>query len=489
MKTILLALFFISAFAFDNPFYTYEDGVVILNDRNFEQALHEFEYAMVEFYAPWCGHCQKFVPEYAKAALKLAQTRPEIKLCKIDATVEKEAAKKYEVRGYPTILFFIKGRKNPIQFVYANAAPVIVNWILERAGPASQQINDVESAEKIIADNEVVAFFFGSSTSEAFSKFIDVSNDMDKIVYANTDNQALKDKFDVTNDEAIILFKKFDEGRNTFTGPFDFENILAFIEKNRIPTVIPFEYKYAPKIFGDNEAIFLVTDNSEAGILAKEAFTAVSQDIKDKILICIATVNQPMVDMLMNTIAVAKDAVPAIRIYKPSKEIGETKKFAFEGEFTENNIKTFVEDFVGSRLRPYYKSEPITETTHEDGVRVVVGKNFEEIVFDENTDVLIVYYAPLCVPCKTMAPIYSSLAKSLEDVEGLVIGKMDTTKNEAENLKTRGYPTIRFYPKGDKSKPIDFTGEHTEEEFLDFVKKHTTIRHPKLSQQVEHIDL
>lgn len=490
MKIILFTLFFCYALAFSNPFYTYEDGVIVLNDNNFEQALHEFEYVLVDFYAPWCGHCKTLAPEFAKAAEKIAEIRPEIKLCKIDATVEKAAAKKYEVRGYPTILLFIKGRKNPVQFFSVNSASVIVDWLLEKAKPSSQEINSVEDAEKLIAENEVVTIFFGPSTSEAFAQYLevanDIANDVDKVVYVNTNDQALKDKFEVTSEEAIILFKKFDEGKNIFTGSFDSQSILAFIEKHRFPTIIPFDHRFAKKIFGENNPVlFLVTDATEAGVRAREAFTEVSQEIKDKIVICLATVNQPMVDMLMGTIGVPKGVTPSIRIYRPSSANQPTRKFALEGDLTVDNIKTFVDDFVNNKLRPFYKSEPVSENTHEEDVRVVVGKNYEEIVLDDNSDVLMFYYAPLCAPCKTMAPFYASLANKLKDVEGLVIGKMDLTKNEAEGLQTKGFPTIRFYPKGDKSNPIDFTGELIEEEFLEFIKKHTTVRHPKLNPKVE----
>lgn len=83
-----------------------EKDVVVLAKGNFSEFLEKNQYVMVEFYAPWCGHCHALAPEYAAAATEL---KGKAVLAKVDATVENDLAQKYEVRGFPTVIFFVDG--------------------------------------------------------------------------------------------------------------------------------------------------------------------------------------------------------------------------------------------------------------------------------------------------------------------------------------------------------------------------------------------
>jgi protein disulfide-isomerase A6 len=66
--TGLLTIFVSGCYAL----YPSSSEVVDLTPANFDRLVIQNDALwIVEFYAPWCGHCQQFVPEYSKAATAL----------------------------------------------------------------------------------------------------------------------------------------------------------------------------------------------------------------------------------------------------------------------------------------------------------------------------------------------------------------------------------------------------------------------------------
>lgn len=108
-------------------------NVVELTKETFSQHVDGSTNVLVEFYAPWCGHCKNLAPEY-KLAAETFQAGDEIKLAAVDATEAGELADQYGVKGYPTIKYFPKGSLSPEDYDGGRTADTIVKWVNDKIG-------------------------------------------------------------------------------------------------------------------------------------------------------------------------------------------------------------------------------------------------------------------------------------------------------------------------------------------------------------------
>eukprot|EP00607_Mallomonas_marina_P005519 CAMPEP_0182428776 /NCGR_PEP_ID=MMETSP1167-20130531/23535_1 /TAXON_ID=2988 /ORGANISM="Mallomonas Sp, Strain CCMP3275" /LENGTH=364 /DNA_ID=CAMNT_0024611863 /DNA_START=55 /DNA_END=1149 /DNA_ORIENTATION=+ len=104
-----------------------------LVDDDFSKIVDGSTNVLVEFYAPWCGHCKNLQPEWQIAG-ETFQPEDDVIIAAVDATVATKTAGMFEIKGYPTIKFFKKGSKIPEEYSGGRTADAIVQWVNNKIG-------------------------------------------------------------------------------------------------------------------------------------------------------------------------------------------------------------------------------------------------------------------------------------------------------------------------------------------------------------------
>ncbi|XP_040892268.1 protein disulfide-isomerase A2 [Toxotes jaculatrix] len=450
-----------------------EKDVMVLHINNFARALSENQYLLVEFYAPWCGHCKQLEPLYAEAAGKLKEEQPAMRLAKVDATEEKELAEEFDIGGFPSLKLFVNGdRKQPIDYTGKRSVEGIIQWMKRRTGPGAPVLDSAESAAQFIdAHNITVVGFFDNLEGEATKVFKEVAFDMTDTEFAMTATPEVFQKYEVKAN-SVVLFKKFDDGRADFAlsedGKLDKNNLTNFIKENSLELIITFRQETADKIFTSSitlHSLLFINSTVESQAALVDESRSIAKEFKGKMLFIVIDVTAALSHVL-TYFGVSKNDAPTARII--NMETG--KKFNIaSGDLTVNSLRQLCQEVVDGTAKPYYRTEEIPEDWNKGPVKVLVGKNFESVALDPTKNVFVEFYAPWCGHCKELAPIWEQLGEKYADHEDIIIAKMDATANEVESIEIQGFPTLKYFP-ADGKEVVEYAGKRdleTLSKFLD----------------------
>ncbi|GJJ76244.1 protein disulfide-isomerase A1 [Entomortierella parvispora] len=460
---------------------TVDSDVLVLNQKNFASTVPAEKLILVEFYAPWCGHCKALAPEYEIAATQLKEHS--IPIAKVDCTVETDLCQEHGIQGYPTLKVFKEGV--PTDYNGPRKADGIVSYLKKQTLPALSELT-ADTVSAFSVSDKVVIVGVLPKDSEKRAVLEKVANQLrDDYVFG-----VVEESEDVKS--GIVLYKKFDEGKNVLEGDFDAESLTAFIRTNAVPVmdeIGPTNYANYMEAGVPLAYLFFSTPAERAQFPEIEA---VAKELKGKM-------NFVYIDAKKFGAHAAnlnlKESWPAFGV----QNVVSGAKFPLEqdGELTVEKMKTFAENVLAGKVEPSVKTEAIPET-NDGPVKIVVGQQYKEIVEDQTKDVLIEFYAPWCGHCKNLAPIYDELG-ALYKGSDIVIAKIDATANDLPSdlpFQVQGFPTIKLRKAG-SSEYTDYEGQRTKEAFIEFLDAHAvnkfkvnlTEDKPVTAEDIEHDEL
>ncbi|XP_028921009.1 protein disulfide-isomerase TMX3 [Ornithorhynchus anatinus] len=211
---------------------TLEAGVIEDLDDSFKESRKD-DIWLVDFYAPWCGHCKKLEPIWNEVGLEMRSIGSPVKVGKMDATSYSSVASEFGVRGYPTIKL-LKG-----DLAYNYRGPRTKDDIIEFAnrvsGPLIRPLPSQPMFEHVQKRHRVFFVYIGGE-SPLKEKFIEVASELIVYTYFFSASEDVVPEYITLNEmPAVLVFK--DETYFVYD-EYEDGDLLSWINKERFQSYL-----------------------------------------------------------------------------------------------------------------------------------------------------------------------------------------------------------------------------------------------------------
>ncbi|XP_014510945.1 protein disulfide-isomerase 5-2 isoform X2 [Vigna radiata var. radiata] len=243
--------------------FSVDGKVLILDDSNFDSAIASFDHILVDFYAPWCGHCKRLAPELDAAAPVLATLNKPIVIAKVDADKHTSLAKKYDVDAYPTILLFNHGI--PTEYRGPRKADLLVRYLKKFAASDVSILDSDSAVNTFVAEaGPFFPIFIGFGLNNTIIEKFGIKYKKNAWFSVAKDfSEDLMVLYDFDKIPALVSLNPQYNERNTFYGPFEDEFLEDFVKQNLMPLVVPISYETLKLVKADGRKIVLTIVEDE----------------------------------------------------------------------------------------------------------------------------------------------------------------------------------------------------------------------------------
>lgn len=110
----------------------------LTKDKDFNTAVGKAQGALVEFFAPWCGHCKKLGPTFEELGDSFKARKGSVIIGKVDADNNRGLGQRFGVRGFPTIMWFKPNSLEPETYSGPRDLGSLQKYVEEMSGKKAQ---------------------------------------------------------------------------------------------------------------------------------------------------------------------------------------------------------------------------------------------------------------------------------------------------------------------------------------------------------------
>ncbi|XP_058113908.1 protein disulfide isomerase-like 1-6 isoform X1 [Magnolia sinica] len=440
--------------------------VLQLTNENARQVIDGNDYVLLLGFAPWCHRSAEMMPHFAGAAAALKEMGSPVLLAKLDAERYPKAAGMLGIKGFPTLQLFVNGSAQ--LYTGGFSGEEIVIWTRKKTGNPVIRLSSVTEAEKFLEKHRIFAIgLFENFEGPDYEEFVKVAiadNSVQFVETCNIEVAAVLFPDVKPKNHFLGLVKSEPEKYEIFEDAFEESKILQFLDYNKFPLVT---------VLTDLNSVRL----HSSPIKLQVYIFAVADDFKN-LLVMLQDVARKFKTKIMFVYADTADddlAKPFLTLFgldseKPivtAFDYTTGSKYLLESEPTSSNLEEFCSGLLHGTLSPYYRSDPISDT--KGIVQAVVGRSFDAVVLNSPENVLLEVYTPWCMTCEKMSKEIEKLATHFKGVDNLLFARIDASSNEHPKLQINDFPTVLFYPSGNKSNPIKVSAKSSLKDLIAFI--------------------
>ncbi|KAL1970524.1 hypothetical protein VTN77DRAFT_4168 [Rasamsonia byssochlamydoides] len=228
-----------------NGLYTKSSPVLQVNHKTYDSLIAKSNYtSIVEFYAPWCGHCQNLKPTYEKVAKNL-EGLAKVAAVNCDDDANKPFCGQMGIQGFPTLKIVTPSKKpgkpRVEDYQGARSAKAIVDAVVERIPNHVKKLTDKDFQAWLSEDDKPKAILFtekGTTSALLRALAIDFLGSI-KIGQIRNKESGAVEKFGITSFPTLVLLPDGEAEPIVYEGEMKKKPMVEFLSQAAQPNPDP----------------------------------------------------------------------------------------------------------------------------------------------------------------------------------------------------------------------------------------------------------